>query len=116
MPRTTRPQARRRSLSTRRAQQATYTGATTADYHDPATVSATLTDPDSGTPIVGTTLTFQLGSSSIDTCSAVTDDLGGASCSITPTQPAGNYPITAAFAGDTYYLPQQRLTHVRGHP
>ncbi|HEY6963371.1 MAG TPA: hypothetical protein VI408_15915 [Gaiellaceae bacterium] len=80
-----------------------YTGATTADYHDPFTASATLVDPDGGAPIVGKPVTFTLGAG--DTCGPVTTDISGhASCSITPTQAAQTTTITASFAGDVDYV------------
>lgn len=82
--------------------QLTYTGATTADYHDAFTASATLVDPDGGAPVAGKTITFTLGAS--DTCTATTDATGAASCSITPTQAAGPYTITATFGPDADYL------------
>lgn len=80
-----------------------YTGATTSDYHDAFTASATLTDSSTGTPLQGKTVTFTLAST--DTCSAATDASGNASCPITPTEAAGGYTITADFAGDANYLP-----------
>ena len=82
--------------------QVTYTGATTADYHDAFTASATLVDPDGGGPISGKNITFTLGSG--DTCSATTNGVGSASCSITPTQQPGSYAITATFGSDTDYV------------
>jgi hypothetical protein len=78
-----------------------YTGATTGDFHDPATVSGTLVDATDGLPIAGKTLSFGIGASLTDVCSATTDGAGAASCSITPTQAAGPYTMTASFAGDT---------------
>lgn len=83
--------------------QVAYTGAPASDYHDPFTASGTLVDPDGGAPIEGRTIEFQLGSSLTDRCSATTDATGSASCSITPTQAAGDYTLTASFGGDTYY-------------
>ncbi len=80
-----------------------YTGDLTADYHDPAAVSATLTDPDGGAPIAGKPVTFTIGVG--DTCSATTDGSGHAACTIVPTQPAGTVPVVASFAGDANYLP-----------
>jgi hypothetical protein len=82
--------------------QLTYTGATTSDYHDAFTASGTLIDPDGGAPIAGKTVTFTLGVG--DACSAVTNGLGEASCSITPTQAAGPYTIVASFGPDVDYL------------
>jgi M6 family metalloprotease-like protein len=81
--------------------QLTYTGATTSDYHDAFTASATLVDPDGGGPIAGKSVTFTLGAS--DTCTATTTSAGVASCSITPNQVPGPYTITAAFGPDTDY-------------
>jgi hypothetical protein len=79
-----------------------YTGPLTSHYHDAFTASAQLTDPDGGAPIAGKTVTFTLGVG--DTCSAVTDGSGNASCSITPHQ-TGSQPIAASFAGDAFYVP-----------
>jgi M6 family metalloprotease-like protein len=79
-----------------------YTGAVTSDYHDPFTASAKLVDPDGDGPIVGEAVTFTLGSG--DTCSAVTDSSGAASCSINPSQAAGIVDIVASFNGDDYYV------------
>jgi hypothetical protein len=79
----------------------TYNGATSGDYHDPARVSATLVDPGAGNaPIQGKAIAFQIGTSSNDRCSAVTDSTGTATCEITPTQAPGAYTLTASFAGD----------------
>ena len=74
-----------------------YNGATTSDYNDPATVSATLTD-DSSNPLVGKTINFTLNGA--DVCSGVTDGSGFASCPLTPSEAAGSYNIVASF-GDT---------------
>jgi hypothetical protein len=70
-------------------------GATSGDYNDPATVAARLAD--SLGPIAGQSVTFTLNGA--QTCSAVTNSSGVASCSITPQEPAGSYPLTAAFTG-----------------
>jgi hypothetical protein len=81
----------------------TYNGATTSDYHDPFTASATLVDPgDGNAPISGKPITFTLGIG--DSCGpVVTNPSGNASCTITPTQQSGSYALTASFAGDTDY-------------
>jgi PKD repeat protein len=81
----------------------TYTGATTSHYHDPVTVAAQLTDPVGGAAISGKTVTFTIGTSASDTCSAMTGTSGTASCSITPTQ-TGTQTIAVSFAGDTDYV------------
>jgi hypothetical protein len=83
-----------------------YNGASEGDYHDFATMSATLVDPaDGSSPIQGKTVTFQIGSSSSDVCSDTTDSDGTASCSINVSQAAGGYTVTASFAGDSIYKP-----------
>jgi Bacterial Ig-like domain (group 3) len=79
----------------------TYDGDTTADYHDPAAVSARLTRTDNSAPISGKLLTLSMGA---ETCSQATDANGVAACTITPSEAAGPFTITAAFAGDGDYL------------
>jgi|RhiMetdeSRZDD1v2_1073273.scaffolds.fasta_scaffold20197_8 hypothetical protein len=73
-----------------------YTGDTTADYHDPAQLSAVLTILATGAPISNAQVNFTLGSQN---CVATTDASGAASCSLTPNQAAGNYIVTASFSG-----------------
>jgi hypothetical protein len=80
----------------------TYDGATTADYHDSATLSATLTRTDDGSAVPGKTVHFTMAAES---CDATTDSSGRASCTIVPQQPAGQYTVTASFAGDDDYKP-----------
>jgi hypothetical protein len=82
--------------------QLVYSGGTTSNYHDVFTARATLTDPVEATPVAGKAISFELGSG--DTCSATTDFSGVASCSITPTQAAGSYTVTASFGPDTDYV------------
>jgi uncharacterized repeat protein (TIGR01451 family) len=72
----------------------TYNGATTSDFNDAATVSAVLTD-DAFNPLSGKQIDFTLNGT--ETCSAMTDGSGTASCPITPGEAAGSYMITAAF-------------------
>ena len=76
----------------------TYNGATSQDYNDPATVSATLTD-DASNPLSGKTIGFSLNGT--ETCSGVTDGTGTASCPITPGEAAGSYTVSAAFSDGT---------------
>jgi hypothetical protein len=52
----------------------TYTGATSADFNDPATLSEALTDSMSGAPIAGAAIMFTLGSQG---CPATTDSRAG---------------------------------------
>jgi hypothetical protein len=91
----------------RRTPVVAYTGATTGDYHEPVTVSATLTDP-TFTPasaVAGASIAFKLGPSPTDTCTATTNASGVASCTITPTQQPGPYSVVAGFAGNSSYQP-----------
>jgi uncharacterized repeat protein (TIGR01451 family) len=76
----------------------TYTGATSGDFNDSATVSATLTD-DSLNPLSGKTITFRLNGN--ETCSGTTDGTGSASCQLTPSEAAAGYPLSAAFNDTT---------------
>ncbi|WP_225847043.1 choice-of-anchor P family protein [Streptomyces sp. HPF1205] len=80
----------------RQAHLAVSAGSTTGDFDDPATVSAALSD--SGGPLAGRSVTFALNGA--ETCTATTDAAGIASCSLTPAEAAGTYPLTASFAGD----------------
>jgi hypothetical protein len=81
----------------------TLNGDTTGDYHDPATLAATLIDTSgsSTTAIAGASVTLRMGSQS---CTEATDASGKASCSVTENQAAGSYPLSATFAGDDLYL------------
>ncbi|TDO44054.1 M6 family metalloprotease-like protein [Kribbella sp. VKM Ac-2527] len=78
-----------------------YTGDATAEYSDPAAVSAVLTDGISGTPLAGKPIGFALGTQS---ASATTDATGYAVSSIVVNQPAISTTAGATFAGDTGYL------------
>ena len=75
----------------------TYDGATTGDYNDPATLSATLIRNAGSVPIVGATVTFDLDG--VETCSGTTNASGRASCQVTPGEAAGSYTVHASFAG-----------------
>ncbi|MFI6097526.1 choice-of-anchor P family protein [Lentzea sp. NPDC051213] len=88
---------------TRKPTTLTYTGALTGDFHDPAMVSARLTITSSGAPVGGQPVVFKLNNA--ETCTADTNADGVASCSLTPGEPAGTYPLTAAFAGSKGLLP-----------
>src|SRR5262249_33964924 len=70
------------------------------DFNDPATVAAVLSD--SHGPLAGRTVSFTLNNAEI--CSGVTSASGSASCTITPQEAAGPYPLTASFAGDATHL------------
>ncbi len=91
----------------RRPTTIVYTGAPTADYHDPAQLSAVLTDTISGAPLAARTVAFSLGSQS---ASASTSAEGTASASIVLTQAPGPVALTASFAGDPTYQPSSSAT------
>jgi hypothetical protein len=73
-----------------------YTGATTADFHDSAALSATLVLGGTSIPVAGQLITFTLGSQN---CAGTTNASGFASCSLALNQAAGPYTVTAGFAG-----------------
>ncbi|MFD2420842.1 choice-of-anchor P family protein [Amycolatopsis pigmentata] len=80
----------------RQAQLTITGGATTSDFNDPATVAAVLTD--SRGPVAGAPVVFTLNGA--ETCTGTTNASGVASCSLTPGEPAGTYPLVASFAGN----------------
>ena len=84
---------------TKPASKTTYTGASSGTAGSQATLSATVTDA-AGNPLSNETVTLTMGSQS---CTGKTDSTGKASCTVTISQPAGTYPVTATFAGDSGY-------------
>lgn len=81
-----------------------YDGAVSADYHDVAVVSATLTSPsEGGKGLQGKSIAFKIGASASDACTATTNAGGKASCSITLSQAPASSGVTATFAGDANY-------------
>ena len=91
----------------------TYTGATTATNGQPATLSGVLTA--FGNDLPGKTVTLSLGTGgSAQSCTGTTDATGSASCSIASVnQTVGNVPVTASFAGDSFYLPASDSSTVK---
>ena len=85
----------------------TYTGTTSVTNGQSATLSGVLTssEPTSGTDVSGKTVTFTLGSgSSLQSCAAVTNTSGAASCTIANVnQSSGTAGVSASFGGDIYY-------------
>jgi hypothetical protein len=79
-----------------------YNGATTGDFHDPVSASATLTRLDDGTPVAGEPVSLTVGT---QVCTTNTDAAGFAQCTIRVEDPAGTTTATAAFAGDVNYQP-----------
>ncbi|HEX3807206.1 MAG TPA: Ig-like domain-containing protein, partial [Gaiellaceae bacterium] len=76
-----------------------YTGAATAAYHAPATLSAVLTET-TGTRLSGRTVTFTLGTQS---CTGTTDANGVATCTLPSiVQDSGAYTVNASYGGDGF--------------
>jgi hypothetical protein len=76
------------------------TSAHASDFADSATLAATLTS--GGVPVANAPITFTLapGARSVQ-CTGTTNSVGVATCSITPTQPAGSYQLVASYAGSS---------------
>ncbi|MBV8994009.1 MAG: Ig-like domain repeat protein [Pseudonocardiales bacterium] len=72
-----------------------------SDFHDPGTVSATLRDATTSAPIAGQPVSFSLNGT--ESCVGTTLANGSVSCSVTPTEQAGTYPLKATFAGDAQH-------------
>jgi uncharacterized repeat protein (TIGR01451 family) len=83
-----------------------YTGDTVIANGGTATMSGRLLE-DGIKPIAGRTVSFALGTGvTQQTCNAVTDANGIATCAISPVaQPLGPGVVADAFAGDAFYLP-----------
>jgi len=77
-----------------------YSGDTAGDFNDQVTLAGDLTVSGSSTPVPAQTVTLSLGTQS---CQAVTDAKGHATCSLVVTQHPGSYTASAAFAGDPAY-------------
>ena len=84
-----------------------YDGATAGDFHDPAVLAATLTRTRDAAPLAGRSVHFTMASQS---CDGTTNAGGRASCTITPQEPAGAYPVAASFAGDPGAQPSSDST------
>lgn len=85
----------------------TYDGATTGDFHDPALLGATLTRTTGGTPVAGAVVHLAMGA---ETCDAMTDASGRATCSVTPQEAAGAATATATYDGDASTQPSTDST------
>ena len=85
----------------------TYTGATTGDYHDDVTLSGVLTLSGTSAGVANQTITFTIGAQS---CTAITDATGAASCTLTLNQVPGPYTVTATFAGAGLFQPSSAST------
>ena len=85
---------------TKRDTTLTYNGDTSGTFHKPTTLSATLTNTLTSSPISGATINFTLAPQS---CSGVTNASGQASCTFTINQLPGPNTVTATFAGTAIY-------------
>ena len=74
----------------------TYTGATSGDFRDGVTLSATLILGGTPTPVTSQAITFSVGAQS---CAGVTNTAGTATCDLTLNQIPGVYIVKASFAG-----------------
>jgi hypothetical protein len=77
--------------------------AATGEYNVATTVTGVLTNTATSAPISGESVTLQLNAT--QTCTATTNSTGTASCSVTPNEPSGTYPLTGTFSGDTSVSP-----------
>jgi hypothetical protein len=85
----------------REESQVAYTGPASVHYHDPVTLTATLSDPADSVGIGGKMVGFTLSGG--DSCSGTTDNSGHVSCTLTPTS-TGSQTVNVSFAGDVDYL------------
>jgi len=85
----------------------TYTGDTITQFSFAPTLAARLTDKQSGSPLVGRTVTFALSNVILSPSEAVTNANGVASVPGPSNLPLGSYAVTASYAGDQYYMPSQ---------
>ena len=88
----------------RRPENGFATVAVTGATGSPTTVIGTLTNQVTGQGIAGQTVTLTLNGT--QSCTASTNSYGKASCSITPNESSGTYPVTGSYAGNTSTSPQ----------
>ena len=83
----------------------TYSGDLSQDWNDSTTLSAQLTELDTGAVVPNKSVTFTItNGTSSQTCTATTNANGNASCSFVLTLAPGPYTVTAGFSGDIDYL------------
>ena len=78
-----------------------WSGDTSGAYHDAVNLVATLTRTDTNAPVSGQTVSLGVGAES---CAAVTNANGVASCSVTLADTPGAYSASASFAGTAFFL------------
>jgi large repetitive protein len=76
---------------------------TTGTYGSPTTVTGTLVNNYTNTPVSGETVTLKLNGT--QSCTGTTNASGVATCSITPSEPGGSYTLSGSFGGDTKTVP-----------
>ena len=76
---------------------------TTGTYGSPTTVTGTLVNNYTNTPVSGETVTLKLNGT--QSCTGTTNASGVATCSITPSEPGGAYTLSGSFGGDTKTVP-----------
>ena len=76
---------------------------TTGTYGSPTTVTGTLTNNYTNTPVAGETVTLKLNGT--QPCTGTTNASGVATCTITPSEPGGTYTLSGSFGGDTTTVP-----------
>ena len=79
-----------------------WSGDTSGTFHDNATLAATLTRTDTNAPVSGETVA--LGIDGGESCSALTDASGVASCSVNLGDTPGDHTASASYAGSSTFL------------
>lgn len=91
-----------------------YDGPATVSNGSPATLSATLTEKEAGTPVADREVTIALGE---QTCKANTSTEGKAACTIDkvaqPLTDTATVPVKAGFAGDDAYKASEDTAEVK---
>ena len=91
----------------------TYTGQISTSPYQTLTLSSVLTTSN-GTPIPGQTVVETLGTGrTAQTCTAVTNSSGVASCTITVNQVDGTVAVTVSYGGNSYYQSSSSSTSER---
>jgi hypothetical protein len=75
----------------------------TGTYGSPTTVTGTLINNYTNTPVTGETVTLKLNGT--QSCTGTTNASGVATCTITPSEPGGSYTLSDSFGGDTKTVP-----------
>lgn len=90
-----------------------YTGPQEGRYGSELVPTAVLTERDTGEPLGGRTLTFDLGG---ELANGVTDAAGSASVTFTPAMPRGDAALAIRYAGETGWAPAEMLGSIAIRP